>query len=203
MQDSRLPQYNETHPTWKWHFAWRIMMRHAHKDIHHRSGRLQLIAFLVVVMVFSVGAGDKDKKEIQWLDFEAAVAAAKKHNRVLVVDFYTDWCGWCKVMDKKTYGDPKIIDYAHKNLIMSKVNAESSQMTSFKKTKVSYRQLAQGFQIRGYPATIFIDENGEFMTAVSGYLSANDFMPILEFLAEGHYKSMKYEEYLAKRKNDS
>lgn len=178
-------------------------MRFSHKDLHNRRSRLQLIALLVAGMVFSLNAGDKNKKEIQWLDFEEAVAAAKKHKRVLVVDFYTDWCGWCKVMDKKTYGDPQIIEYAHKNLIMSKVNAESPKMTTFKETKLNYRQLAQGFQIRGYPATIFIDENGEFMTAVSGYLSAKDFMPILKFLAEGHYKAMKYEEYLAKRKNDS
>lgn len=159
----------------------------------------------IAAIVFSASqspAGEKDKKEaIQWLDFEKAVAAAKKERKLLVVDFYTDWCGWCKVMDRDTYGNAEVAKYAKTKLIMSKVNAESKALTRYKESEMTFQQLALGFGVRGYPATIFIGPDGEFITLVSGFVPADKFMPILEFLADGHYKTTKYEDFLAKRKS--
>ena len=143
----------------------------------------------------------KNKAEaIQWLDFEQALQLAKKEKKILLVDFYTDWCGWCKVMDRETYGNPKVIKYAREKMVMSKVNAESKQETSFKDQKFTYQALAMALGVRGYPATIFIDSNGELITSVPGFIRPDDFLPIAEFLAEGHYKSMNFEAYKQKRK---
>lgn len=159
------------------------------------------IAAIVITASLSL-ADEKNKKEaIQWLDFEKAVSAAKKERKMLVVDFYTDWCGWCKVMDRDTYGNAEVAKYAKAKLIMSKVNAESKAMTRFQDNELTYQQLAAGFGVRGYPATIFIGPDGEFITLVSGFVPADKFMPILEFLADGHYKTTKYEDFLAKRKS--
>jgi len=138
---------------------------------------------------------------IQWLEFDKAVATAKKEGKLMVVDFYTDWCGWCKKMDQDTYTHPEVVKYARAKLVMSKVNAESQQLTRYKDMDLSYQQLAQSFEVRGYPATIFISENGEWLTSVPGYLKPDQFLPILEFLSEGHYKTMKFEDFMQKRKS--
>ena len=159
----------------------------------------------VTALTFSTLAAQSAEKgnqpSVEWLDFEKAVTLAQKERKIVVVDFYTDWCGWCKKMDKDTYGNTQVVKYAKEKLVMSKVDAESRETTRFKNQELSYRQLAAGFGVRGYPATIFIDANGEFLTSLSGYLTPDQFLPILEFLAEGHYKTMKYEQFMEKRKS--
>ena len=159
------------------------------------------ILWTILFGMVSQGLADDNKKteEINWIDFSGALALGEKENKVTVVDFYTDWCGWCKVMDKKTYGNTDVIKYANNKMIMSKVNAESSTIIDYKNRKLSYKQLAKLFRIRGYPATIFIDPAGEYITTVPGFISPEKFIPMMEFLGEGHYKNMKYDEFLAKR----
>ena len=169
-----------------------------------RKGMAAALVLSLIATTATAGAGDNQgEKSIQWLDFEKALAAAQKQDKVLLVDFYTDWCGWCKVMDKKTYAHPEIVAYASKNLVLSKVNAESSQVIRYKDREFTLRQLAAAFGVRGYPATVFIDANGDLITLVSGFIPAERFLPILEFLSEGHYKTMKFDAFLAKRKDKS
>ena len=164
--------------------------------------RFPVVALAFVLMTAAAPPQEKGKaNEIQWLDFDKAVATAKKERKLIVVDFYTDWCGWCKRMDKDTYGHADVVKYAREKLVMSKVNAESQEMTKYKDNDLSYQQLALGFGVRGYPATIFINENGELLTSVSGYLKPDQFLPILEFLSEGHYKNMKFEDFMQRRKS--
>jgi uncharacterized protein YyaL (SSP411 family) len=45
---------------------------------------------------------------VNWVTFEQAVELSKKDKRKVFIDVYTDWCGWCKVMDKNTFSDPKV-----------------------------------------------------------------------------------------------
>ncbi|MDQ7052261.1 MAG: thioredoxin fold domain-containing protein [candidate division KSB1 bacterium] len=169
--------------------------------------RRLLLLFLIAGMILSTGttlqASEKKKNSaITWLSFSEAVAKAKKENKMVVVDFYTDWCGWCKVMDEKTYGHKDVIDFASKKLVMSKVDAESDEKTSFKGQELTYRQLARAFGVRGYPTTVFISPKGEFLTSVSGFIPADQFLPILEFLSERHYENMTFEKFMEKRNSD-
>lgn len=165
------------------------------------SASLFLIALAVAYFVFGfTGKNDDDAKEIKWHGFVEALKKGKAENKMIVVDFYTDWCSWCKVMDKKTYGHDDVIKFASKKLVMSKVNAESHEKTIYKDKEYSYRQLTAGFGITGFPATIFLSPEGEFITNVSGYITVDKFLPMLEFLEGKHYETMKYDEFLAKKK---
>jgi len=159
-----------------------------------------IAAFVLTSATLMLPDEPKSKKgEVTWLTFENGLAAAKKDKKLMVVDFYTDWCGWCKKMDKDTYGDSSVIEFARKKLVLVKVNAESNEKTRFREQDYTYRQLAQAFGVSGYPATAFIDSTGEVLTLVEGYLTAGKFLPILEFLEGGHHKTTKFEDYLAKR----
>lgn len=180
-----------------------IMSTTQMKTSSRRSrARTGLTLSLLTLTASLLVADEKNKKEsIAWLEFEKAVATAKKERRLLVVDFYTDWCGWCKVMDRDTYANAEVVKYAKARLVMAKVNAESGALTRYKDRSLTYQQLALAFGVRGYPATVFISPEGEFLTLVSGFIAPDQFLPILEFLAEGHYKSMKYEEFLNQRKS--
>lgn len=158
------------------------------------------VTLFVSVLSFGFAfSEDGDSKKIKWRSFAEAIEKGKAENKMIVVDFYTDWCSACKLMDKNTYGNSDVISYAGKNLIMTKVDAESNDKTKFRGKEYSYRQLAMGFGVRAYPTTVFITPKGEFLTDIKGYIPADKFIPILEFLDGKHYENMEFEEYLAKR----
>jgi len=168
------------------------------------------ILALALVMGFAtlaVGAPEdkadqKTTAKITWHQFADAVAKARHEKKMLVVDFYTDWCTWCKVMEEKTYRAKSIVDFAKKKLVMAKVNAESNEKTQFQDKEYTYRQLAQAFGVRGFPTTAFLTENGELITLVSGYIPPEKFLPILNFLQGKHYEKMSFDEYMAKHKDE-
>ncbi|MDZ7363695.1 MAG: thioredoxin fold domain-containing protein [candidate division KSB1 bacterium] len=158
-----------------------------------------LLVFSLASVALSFDDAKPKKNEVAWLSFEQGLAAAKKEKKMMVVDFYTTWCGWCKVMDKETYGNANVIQFAKEKLVLVKVNAESNEKTRFRDKEYTYRELATAFGVTSYPATAFIDASGEVLTLVPGYIPPDKFMPVLEFLADGHHKTMTFEEYLTKR----
>ena len=61
------------------------------------------VAVVLLSSSFTVPEGN-----VKWMSFEEAVAKSKIEKRKIFIDVYTDWCGWCKVMDKSTFNDPQV-----------------------------------------------------------------------------------------------
>jgi len=142
--------------------------------------------------------GSPDKKaELKWTDVESAMKAAAEQERAVLVDVYTDWCGWCKKMDKEVFNDPKVSDVLARRFTLARVNAESREKVTFKDHKTDGIGFAQGFGINGYPSLIFLDSKGDVLTLIPGYVDAENFLPIVMFLGEKQYEKMEWEAYLA------
>ena len=91
-------------------------------------------------------AGDA-KKEIAWAkNYQEAVETAKKSGKLIMVDFYTDWCGWCKVLDQKTYTDANVIKLADASFVSLKINAEKEGTAQAKR-----------YGVTGFPTILFLD----------------------------------------------
>jgi thioredoxin-related protein len=167
-------------------------------------------AFLMGTAPKQANDGKAKKEQLTWQTFEQGWTKAQKEKKLMVVDFYTDWCGWCKVMDRDTYGNEGVIKFAKEKLVLVKVNAESNEKTRFRGQELTYRELARGFGVTGYPATAFIDSGGVIITfadgngktynVLPGYRSAEDFLPIIEYFGERHHTKMSFEAFLEKRK---
>src|SRR5690606_7291329 len=72
-------------------------------------------------------------QEINWLTLEQAEVEMKKSpNKLLFIDFYTDWCGWCKKMDTSTFKEPEVIKYINEHYIPVKFDAESKEEVKFR-----------------------------------------------------------------------
>ena len=61
---------------------------------------------------------------IKWYTWEEAIQANKTVKKKFIIDLYTDWCGWCKVMDKKTFTQSEIASYINEHFYPIKFDAE-------------------------------------------------------------------------------
>lgn len=131
------------------------------------------------------------------LTFDESLAKAKSENKRVIVDVYTDWCGWCKKMDKDTYGNSDIKEIVEENFIFVKLNAEGPGKLTYNGREYTEEQLSFYFNIFSFPTTVFLEPDGtliEFkygtskMSNIPGYFKAKDFKKILDFFKDGKYK---------------
>lgn len=115
-------------------------------------------------------------KALDWEhDYDKALEKAKKDKKVVMVDVYTDWCGWCKKLDKDVYGDAKVSEKLSKDFIACKINPEKSAQN---------RKIADKFGTRGYPHIVFVNGDGKKISEIGGYLPAKEFLKQLEKITE-------------------
>jgi thiol-disulfide isomerase/thioredoxin len=96
-----------------------------------------------------------------WQD---ALAKAKAEQKPIFVDFYTDWCGPCKMMSKTVFTDKDVADYYNKNFIALKINAEQEEQA-----------LVQSVGITAYPSLFYFAADGNVITKNVGALRAKEF----------------------------
>ncbi len=139
-----------------------------------------------------------ENSELKWKNLGDGVAAAKTANKKILVDVYTDWCGWCKKMDKEVYTDGGMQKYLNEKFVLVKLNAESDKKHTYNGGEYSEIEIAQMFGITGYPTTVFLMPNGEPITALPGYVKAEKFLKVLKYIGDDYYEKMKFGEFLEK-----
>ena len=77
-----------------------------------------------------------------------------------------------------------------------KMNAESEGTINYKGKAYSPAQLSSAFGVTGYPATLFLKDNGDAITLLPGYMDAPMFLHVLSFIAENHYETKQFDQYL-------
>ncbi|MCB0766216.1 MAG: thioredoxin family protein [Flavobacteriales bacterium] len=154
------------------------------------------------------------KGAIKWLTIEEAEAAAKKAPKPLMVDVYTSWCGPCKMLDAKTFSDPRLAEYVNKNFYPVKFNAESGTAITFKGQKLENPEFDPGrvggrngthqltymiANVQGriaYPTVVYLDSDLNVLAPVQGYLTPDQMEPILHYFGGAHYKAKDYQTFM-------
>lgn len=106
-----------------------------------------------------------EKSLFATLSFESALEKAKKEKKLVFVDFFTTWCGPCKMLDKTTWQDPKVIKWLTENTIPLKIDAEKEV------------ELAKRYGVRAYPTMAFIKPDGKILDVIIGYHPPEKFLP--------------------------
>lgn len=146
----------------------------------------------------AVKVSQKTNTKIKWYTIDEVNELSKQKKKKIIIDLYTDWCGWCKVMDKNTFANEDIAAYINKHYYPVKLNAEYKNDINFNNKIYSYvNSKGQGYnefalEITGgklsYPSVIFIDEDLNVIQPIQGYQEARDFIKIVKYFGEDHYK---------------
>ena len=123
----------------------------------------------------------------EWRAWNDGLKQASATNRPVIVDVYTDWCGWCRRMDHDVYSKSEVADYLKKKFVTIRLNAESKDAAQYEGHDYTSRDLStQRFRVSGYPTTIFLRSTGEHMANVPGYVPADRVLLLLRYVAEGY-----------------
>lgn len=136
------------------------------------------LALVVILTSFVIPSAEKET--IHWLTIEEAQALSEKEPRKVIMDVYTDWCGWCKKMDKTTFADEEVAQYVNENFYAVKLKADSRDAVTFKGKEFTKGELAQAFRVTGYPTIVFFDKSFSKFQPVSGYRGADEFLDLLK-----------------------
>jgi tetratricopeptide (TPR) repeat protein len=129
--------------------------------------KINLIIILSLIITFSAL---KAQVNFQEGTFQQMVEKAKSENKILMVDFFTDWCKWCVELDIKVYSDPQVAAFANKNFISYKIDAEKGEGPVLK----------DKYTVPGYPTILFLKDDGVEVDRIVGYFHADKFLRIIK-----------------------
>lgn len=137
------------------------------------------VLILVSFKAIDLNSDSSDNK-INWVTIEEAQELTKEEPRKVFIDIYADWCGWCKVMDRKTFTDKKVYTYINENYYAVRIDAESQNIITYNGRDLSEQDLVKSFKVQGLPTIVFIDEDFKKIKPVAGYQNADQFLKSLE-----------------------
>lgn len=174
-----------------------------------------LLPLLLLVVVSALAGwrlnGDANREastKINWMSFEEAVAKNKKQPRKMVIDVYTDWCGWCKKMDASTFSDVQIAEYVNNNYYPVKLDAEMRDTVIFDEraftfvvqnptTNRGFHQLAASLLDgkMSYPSIVVLDEQFNRIGLVASYMDIPTFDRMIKYYGGNYHKTTPFEDF--------
>ena len=123
------------------------------------------LVWLAVVAV-AVGCNKPNPKQsvFQQLSLAEALQQAKADDKLVMIDFYADWCGYCDKLDDTTWKDAKVQAWLRGHVVPIKIDVDAEQ------------DLAAKYQVRGLPTIVFLKPDGSEVERVGGYVDEDVFL---------------------------
>ena len=163
---------------------------------------------LIVLAAFALSFAFPGKEKINWITVSQLNTLYARNPKPIVIDLYTDWCGWCKHMDRTTYMNDKLATYINDNYYAVKYNAESKDSVTFNNQAFGYNKKYQTndfamyltFGRLEYPTTVFLSTMNARPAPLSGYLKPKEMEAPLRYFVERKDETQSFVEFNKKMK---
>jgi thioredoxin-related protein len=142
-----------------------------------------LVPIILVFCFLFVSNGFASSAGIVWLSYDDGISVVETEPKKLLINFYSDRCEYCKVMDEETFKDSAIVSYINKNFIPVRVNSDKDRKT------------AEIFKVRGLPDTWFLSETKDVIGHRPGFIPAETMIMVLKYINTNSYKNMSFKSF--------
>lgn len=135
------------------------------------------IVVLCIIVIYAVSTIEKNTEtqqsqnqsiKLQWnIDLNSGFLLAQKSNKLVFVDFYADWCGYCKELDENTYTDTYVQQRLAQKYVLVKINVDQNP------------DLASKYKVYGLPTLVILDANGNEIKRQEGYVTPSELLNII------------------------
>lgn len=159
---------------------------------------------MIFTMAFSINSFiEPNENEVKWISLKELNELYSKDPKPILFDVYTNWCGWCKEMDRTTYKNVNLVKYINEHYYAIKLNAESPDSLVFNDKKYGYKKKYKSNELAEYllynqmqfPTTVFLPTIDATPAPLPGYLSARDMEAPLKYFGEEFYKTQSFVEF--------
>ncbi len=137
--------------------------------------------------------------DMNWQAYNNGIEVAKNNDKVVMVQFFATWCGYCKKMDQEVFTDEKVKDNLSKNFVSVRVTESSDSKVNYGGKDVTEKELTSLFQVSGFPTIVFLDGEGKTLSdkegrelKIPGFVPAEEMNSILAWIGTKSYKEMDY-----------
>jgi len=134
---------------------------------------LLVLVLAIVVVPVACRGDEKDKKDtkepakltaFQKLNYDKAIEKAKSDKKIVMIDFYADWCSPCKQLDKDTFSEQKVQKFLTDKTVAIKINTDDNA------------KLVKEYKITGIPCIVFLNGEGKEVGRLVGFRPAEKFL---------------------------
>ncbi len=149
--------------------------------------------FSLMWVVLVTTSSGQEPASVQWISFDHLDDSLAMHSKKVFVDFYTDWCTYCRKMDKAVFSKPEVIALLNRDYYAVKMDAETAQVIEFEgqkftndqigKSRTPVHQIAQLLGLRNGkfapPTMVILDEQFNVTGRYFEYLDSKKLLSIL------------------------
>lgn len=181
--------------------------------IMHRNSTMRAIVKLGLIYILASYSVVLSGQSINWLSWEEAMAKSEVEKKKMIVDIYTDWCGWCKKMDQTTFSDSVVVQYINKNYYAIKFDAEYQKPIKYNDKlykfesgiwKGGHHELAlvlMNGKVK-LPSVVFLDEDGAILQSIPGYRNALEMELMAAYFNGNYHHSTPWKNFVVMYQNE-
>lgn len=145
------------------------------------------VVFLILLGVIGVAPSPSSRVAaaggIKWYPYEEGMVRSKADSKKIFLNFFAEWCPYCRKMEAETFKDRSVVDYLNRNYIAIQVDSDKEG------------KLAATYDVKGLPTSWFIEQTGERISSLPGYVPADMLLKILKYIHTDSYKKMSFTQF--------
>jgi len=121
---------------------------------------------------------------VDWMDYHKGLEKAKAANKPVLLNFYANWCGYCRKMENETFADRTVANVLQDSFVPIRLNSDKQP------------RISASYGVRGLPFFWFLTAKAERIAALPGYIPSEMFVKYLRYIETDSYQKMDFETFM-------